>query len=229
MICRRPGTPTSRVRSAVGLLLTLSSLLVWGADFASSAQWTAVASGGDAFDRDVVAAEKAAALAWGTDLRADSASQQEHRSLGTIVPFSGDTTNAPESSGNNNTECGGLSGCINGCRSRFYKVTGGIGGISSVSTCGSVNFAQRLYVWKGSGSSCSTFTCTGTLSAWSALVRLVLCANTCAVLSCSVDVRDAQWPIHGAVATWTTTTFTILPVQERGGCRNLEQSTTFRS
>jgi hypothetical protein len=76
MICRRPGTPTSRVRSSVGLLLTLPSLLVCGT--ASAKIWT-TASGDAAFDGDVALssssspAEKAvaAALAQRLDFRTE--------------------------------------------------------------------------------------------------------------------------------------------------------------
>jgi hypothetical protein len=114
MICRRPGTLTSRVRSAVGLLfllLMVSSVLV-GAQY--------------------------------------------------VIALSGDTTNGPVPSRNPIPECGGLADCINGCRSRFYKVTGGKGSLITATTCYSPVFGQRTYVWKGSSSDCSTFTCTGT-------------------------------------------------------------------
>jgi hypothetical protein len=198
MICRRrPCTPTSsRVgSSAVGLLLLmLSSFLVWGTDFASSAEGTTTAaSGADAafFDKDVavspkppVPAEKAqaAALAQSPDRGAEdvgSSLSKGHRSLQSNVYIAGDTTNATQSGGNPNLSCGDdLSVCINGCRSRFYKVTGGTGEFINVATCGSVNFAQRLYVWKGSGgSACSAFTCTGTYASRPGsvvLVRVVL-------------------------------------------------------
>jgi hypothetical protein len=169
MISRRPGTLISCVRSAVGLLLTLSSFLVWGTAFASSAESTS-ASGDTAFDEDVVllpAAEKTAALARDLDLRVDAVALQRHRSLQyTETVHPGDTTSAPLSAGNNNTECGGLTDCINGCHSHFYKVTGATTGSSLYAyTCYYVNFAQRLYIWKGSSSDCSTFTCTGTRTA----------------------------------------------------------------
>jgi hypothetical protein len=81
---------------------------------------------------------------------------------GSVIALSGDTTNAPVPSRNPIPECGGLADCINGCRSRFYKVTGGTGNTISAQTCYSVVFGQRTYVWKGSSSDCSTFTCTGT-------------------------------------------------------------------
>jgi hypothetical protein len=196
MICYRPGTLTSRVSSAVGLLLTLSSLLVWGAEFAPSAEWTATTASGDAFVRDVVVsspAEEATAQARGLVLRAEDADAppKYHRSVLTSLSLSGNTTDAPSSVGNTNSECGGLSGCINGCRSRFYKVTGGTPlNYISANTCGSDAFANQLYVWKGSGSACSTFTCTGTLAAWIVVVRFVLCARTFATFSRSVGVCE---------------------------------------
>jgi hypothetical protein len=183
MICYRPGAFTSRVRSAVGLLLllTLSSMLVCGADFvasSSSAERTATTASDAAFDRDVAVlpavAEEAKddAMARDLDLRraedADSSLSKRHRSLA-YIPFTDDTSSAPLSAGNPSTlSCGGggLSTCINGCRSRFYKVTGGVtGGYIAATTCGTTNFAQRLYVWKGTSSDCSTFTCTGTFAA----------------------------------------------------------------
>jgi hypothetical protein len=177
MICRRrPGTPTSsRVgSSAVGLLLllTLSSFRVCEADFASAA-----ASGADAaFDEDVALSSpaekaKAAAMSPGINLRAEEDADsppKPRRSLG-LLNFMNDTSSAPLSAGNNNTECGGLTDCINGCRSHFFKLTGGAGLPIFASTCFSTSFAQRLYIWKGSSSDCSTFTCTGTRAAW--LVR----------------------------------------------------------
>jgi hypothetical protein len=171
MICCRPGPPTWRVGSAVRLLLTfLFSFLAWETALASSAEVTATASGGDAFDKDVVfssPAEKAkvAGLARGLALREEDADSppKQHRSLFSI-DFTDSTTSAPLSAGNNNTVCGGLTDCINGCRSRFYKVTGGTGGPIFASTCRSVSFAQRLYVWKGGSSDCSTFTCTSTFA-----------------------------------------------------------------
>jgi hypothetical protein len=191
VICHRPGTPTSsRVRStAVGLLLlvAMSSFLVGGtAEFASSssAEGTAPAAsgrGGDtaSFDKDVVvspvAKAKAAAMARDHDLRraeeaADSSLWKGRRSLQSDFDFANDTTSAPLSAGNNNTACGGLSDCINGCHSHFYKVTGATRGVINANTCGSVDFVPQLYVWKGSGSDCSTFTCTGTRAAWFVLV-----------------------------------------------------------
>jgi hypothetical protein len=98
----------------------------------------------------------------GLDIRAeDAAASPKHRSLYTTLPFTGDTTSAPLSSGNNNTVCGGLTDCINGCHSHFYKVTGvTTRGEIGAGTCGSADFSLQLYVWKGSGSDCSTFTCT---------------------------------------------------------------------
>jgi hypothetical protein len=180
---RRPRTFTSsRLGSAVGLLLlALSSFLVWGTELASSAEGTtAAASNGDtAFDRDVALAPAAAeetmddAMARDLDLRraeedADSSSStRRNRSLSTNLPFTDDTTSAPLSAGNPSAlSCGGLSTCINGCRSRFYKVTGGVtGGYLAATTCSTAHFAQRLYVWKGTRSDCSTFTCTGTFAA----------------------------------------------------------------
>jgi hypothetical protein len=173
MICR-PKIPTLRVHSAVALLLfTMSSLLVAGAE------WTT--SGADAaFDRDVAFSPspppvevnaKAAALAQSLDRRraeedADSSwsKRGHHRMLPySDVLFTDSTTAAPVSAGNPATaSCGGLTGCINGCRSRFYRVTGGIGNPITATTCYHSYFPQRLYVWKGTGSDCSTFTCTGT-------------------------------------------------------------------
>jgi hypothetical protein len=196
MICRRPGTPTSRVRSAVGLLLTLSSLLVCGTAFASSAKMWTTASGDSAFDRDVALssspAEKAAAavLAQRLNFRAEDADSPSkyHRTL-QYVEIQGNTTDAPVSAGNPRLYCGDLTYCINGCRSRFYKVTGGTGNEISAYTCVDANFKHRLYVWMGSSSACSNFTCTGTLATWVVVVVWLvgLCARTCAVLSRSVD------------------------------------------
>jgi hypothetical protein len=186
MICYRPGTSTSRIRSAaVGLaLLTMSSLLVCGADVASSAEWTATTAIGDAdaFDKEVGLAPKTkeAAMAQGLDLRAEHAAAPptHHRSLTTVLPFTDDTTSAPLSAGNNNTVCGGLPTCINGCHSRFYKVTGGKTGDYMVAhTCGSDAFANQIYVWKGTSSDCSTFACTGTLAALVVVVSIVLFAK----------------------------------------------------
>jgi hypothetical protein len=175
MICCRPGTPDSR-GSAVGLLLALSFFLAWKVALASSAERTTTASGSAdpaSFDRDVVVSSprKAAALAQGLDLGAEDAgsSPEHHRSLGyALIP--GDTTDAPVSTGNTNLDCDLLTECINGCHSRFYKVTGGTGQLISASTCAVVTLPQRLYVWKGSSSDCSTFTCTGTFAARIGLV-----------------------------------------------------------
>jgi hypothetical protein len=174
MICRRPGTTTFRVGSAVGLLLTLSSFLAWKVAFASSAEGTATASGSAdtaSFDRDVVVSSpgNVAALARDLDLGAEDAdsslSAKRHRSLQTSIAIRGDTTGAPLSSGNNNTKCAALTDCINGCHSRFYKVTGGTdGGYIYADTCGTASVAHRVYAWKGSGSVCSTFACTGTFA-----------------------------------------------------------------
>jgi hypothetical protein len=165
MICRHPGTRTSsRVRSSAGgllLLLTVFSFLAWETALASSdeskskstaatatATATTTASGGP-FEKDgalsspAEKAEKTAAMARNLDLRRaedlDWFTSKRHRSLGTLVGFANDTTTAPLSAGNNNTACGGLSDCINGCRSHFYKVTGGTGGGR---LCGNVLFDQ---------------------------------------------------------------------------------------
>jgi hypothetical protein len=76
--------------------------------------------------------------------------------------FSDDTTAAPLSAGNPVAACGGALGtCVNGCKSHFYKVSGG-NGIIVADTCGS---DHQIYVWKGgsnSSSGCSAFACTGT-------------------------------------------------------------------
>jgi hypothetical protein len=76
--------------------------------------------------------------------------------------FSSDTTGAPFSVGNPTTLCGpGASRCINGCRSDFYRVTGGFGGIQAT-TCGdaaATSFNSKIYVWEGNSTDCSTFSC----------------------------------------------------------------------
>jgi hypothetical protein len=92
--------------------------------------------------------------------------------VGTTLSFEGDTTDAPVSSGNpadqNVGGCAGFSGCINDCRSTFYKVVtggGGAGAEITASTCTSPTyFQQRLFVWQqgGASSACSSFMCTGT-------------------------------------------------------------------
>jgi len=76
--------------------------------------------------------------------------------------FKDDTTGAPFSVGNVfGSTCDSWSSCQNDCRSIFYKVTGASGTMTA-SSCGTTNFQQRFYVWKGTGSACSTFTCEGT-------------------------------------------------------------------
>jgi hypothetical protein len=162
---------------------------------------TTTPASGDNFYKDVALspAEKAKAAAMaarGLDHRrraekdADSSlSTMRHRSLQFSISIAGDTTGAPLSDGNPATSCGGLLTCINGCRSRFYKVTGGtINDNISAYTCGHANFAQRLYAWKSSGSGCSTFTCAGTRATRFVVVPIVLCARTWDVFSRSVDV-----------------------------------------
>jgi hypothetical protein len=85
--------------------------------------------------------------------------------------FSGDTTGAPLSTGNPTTMCGSGTSCINGCRSDFYRVTGGAGGRIQATTCrdaATTTFDSRIYVWQGSSAVCSTFSCingTGTYQA----------------------------------------------------------------
>jgi hypothetical protein len=77
----------------------------------------------------------------------------------TIEVFTDDTTLAPVSVGKLwDGSCSGLTNCQNDCRSIFYKVTGGSASITATS-CGASAFQQRLYVWAGTGSVCSTFTC----------------------------------------------------------------------
>jgi hypothetical protein len=244
MFCRRPGTPTSsRVVSAVGLLLTLSSFLGWGTAFASSAE-SKSASGfvKDAAVSPAAKAEIPTALAPGIHLRraeenaeegADSSLWRGRRSLqgAYIAPyFVNDTTSAPLSVGNTNTECGGLSDCINGCRSHFYKATGvTTAGYLGAGTCGTVDFAQRLYIWKGSNSDCSTLTCTGTYA--SSLVFRCGSVGAFGASSLSLTQRcralDAQPPIRWA-ARAPLPSRQMPPAQMLFGSRNLEQSTTFR-
>jgi hypothetical protein len=222
MFCCRPGTrASSRVRSAaVGLLL----LLTLGTAFASTAaEGTATAASGSAdaaadaasFDRNSAlskTAEKAAALAQGLALRTEDADAdappKPHRSLQfSYVDFTDDTTSAPLSSGNPTPTCGSMTDCINGCHSRFYKVAG-TGEWIDAFTCGTVSFAQRLYVWKGSSSVCTTFTCSGTFAARLGCCWVRRCASACAVvLSRSGDTAadtlgcGAASPA-GAYATW---------------------------
>jgi hypothetical protein len=74
---------------------------------------------------------------------------------------SADTTGAPVSAGNVAGSCNGFEDCRNGCRSIFYKVSGASTEMTA-SSCGFVNFQQRLYLWQGTGSVCSTFTCVST-------------------------------------------------------------------
>jgi hypothetical protein len=133
------------------LLLTLLCLLPLKA-IAGGALATA-----DAFARDVAGASPAQEVA------ASSSASSTRRSLpvATFV-FSGDTTSAALSSGNLIGACSSYIDCINGCRSHFYKVTGGTGGLITASTCGTTSFGQRTYVWKGSSAACSSFTCTST-------------------------------------------------------------------
>jgi hypothetical protein len=137
---------------------------------------TAARSAGTS-DRDVVSppgkAFSSSSSPQGLDLRGaeDTAAaahpqKRRRRSLLTIYTFAHNTTDAPVSARNPNLSCGALSSdCINGCQSRFYKLTGGTGGQIYANTCGTSSFFQRLYVWKGTGtgtSACPTFTCTGT-------------------------------------------------------------------
>lgn len=86
------------------------------------------------------------------------------RWLGATYSYSGGTSGAPASAGNPTGSCNGLSGCISGCPSHFYKVTGSTGETIDTNTCG--NYNQRTYVWKGSNDACSTFTCISTLVAF---------------------------------------------------------------
>jgi hypothetical protein len=178
MICRRTSIApsSSRVRTALALLLAWF-IFLWGQAFASSELTTAARSAA-ASDRDVASPPGKASVSsssspQGLDLRGaeDTAAaahhpkRRRHRSLLTIYTFAHNTTDAPVSARNPNLSCGALSDCINGCPSRFYKLTGGTGGQIYANTCGTSSFFQRLYVWKGTGtgtSTCPTFTCTGT-------------------------------------------------------------------
>jgi hypothetical protein len=92
------------------------------------------------------------------------ADNNKHRYLPSFDQYiSGDTTGAALSSGNSAGSCSTLTACINGCRSHFYKLTSnGNPAFVTDSTCGTGTFDQRIYVWQGSGSVCSTFTCKGT-------------------------------------------------------------------
>jgi hypothetical protein len=138
----------------------MSSLLVAGAEWTTTRDADA-----DAFERDVafsppppppVAVKaKAATLAQILNRRRaeeDAGSSLSERSHHRVLPYSDvyftdDTTGAPVSAGNPATaSCGGMTGCINGCRSRFYRVTGGIGHPITATTCYHAYFPQRLYV-----------------------------------------------------------------------------------
>jgi hypothetical protein len=90
------------------------------------------------------------------------------RALGTTT-FAGDRGNAAFSSGNPSSQCT-VSGqpvdyCINGCRSRFYRVAGSNGAQIKATTCPSANTEHQIYVWKGAmGASCTSFQCVGTVT-----------------------------------------------------------------
>jgi hypothetical protein len=74
--------------------------------------------------------------------------------------FSGDTGLSPLSGGNPATTCGAETSCINGCRSDFYRVTAA--GLIDAQTCtdaAQTSFIPRMYLWEGSSSVCSTFSC----------------------------------------------------------------------
>jgi hypothetical protein len=158
------------------LLLTLPCLLP-----RSSRSFAGAVAAADAFDRDVASPARYDAsyssssssllplqppgLAVPRALTAAAVAglPEPRRSLPvTTFVFSGDTTDAAESSGNLFSDCQTWVRCINDCRSDFFKVTGGNGGKITASTCGTASFEQRTYVWKGGSAACSSFTCTGT-------------------------------------------------------------------
>jgi hypothetical protein len=94
------------------------------------------------------------------DASEDNNSNNKRRYLPSFSrSISDDTTGAALSSGNPVVAggCAGLTSCVNGCPSHLYKIAGGIGSMEAA-TCGS---NHQIYVWKGSGSLCSTFTCEG--------------------------------------------------------------------
>jgi hypothetical protein len=75
--------------------------------------------------------------------------------------FSGDTGLSPLSGGNPTPICGFETSCINGCRSDFYRVSAGLG-VIEFQTCAEAaetSFNPRMYLWEGSSSDCSTFSC----------------------------------------------------------------------
>jgi hypothetical protein len=107
----------------------------------------------------------------------------------TTFIFTDTTAAAPASVGNVAGPCSGYDDCRNGCRSTFYRVTGGPGSITA-STCGTTNFHQRFYVWQGTDSDCSTFACIGTYPrSRRANGRFCACAWACAC-ACAWTARN---------------------------------------
>jgi hypothetical protein len=92
---------------------------------------------------------------------ASAPEMQRSRGLDATSMFQGDTTSADVSSGNPASVCGSFGSCINGCRSLYYKVTGGVGGMITATTCGMAFGSSRIYVWQSSSAACGTFACTG--------------------------------------------------------------------
>jgi hypothetical protein len=74
----------------------------------------------------------------------------QQQQLPPYARIAGDTTNAPVSAGNPNSNCGGttVSGCINGCRSLYYTVVG-TGRDMVASTCDEDAYQSAIHVWEG--------------------------------------------------------------------------------
>jgi hypothetical protein len=95
------------------------------------------------------------------DGAASAPEKQRSRGLDATYMLQGDTTSADVSSGNPASVCGSFGSCINGCRSLYYKVTGGVGGMITATTCGMAFGSSRIYVWQSSSAACGSFACTG--------------------------------------------------------------------
>jgi hypothetical protein len=135
----------------------------------------------------------------------------------TRVTFPGDTDRAANSTGNPNVGfCNGIYYCVNDCPSLFYKVTGGAGGNITASACGTANFFQLFYVWKGNGSGvCAGLTCHRTIQLVSHALRPSVTRSHSVAAS-----HHSQLPRAEAAAARTPR------LRSLRGRRNLGQSTT---